>query len=261
MRTIILLSSLFATAIAEIKVAALGSSYAFGARLHAPYGQVLANKLAQAEGTTANFQNFAVVGSTLDDVMNNQARKLGFKDWDAVVMSSGGNDMLYVSCLQHPTDSACPSKLSQGDFKARFSAALHAVHLNLPLTPWLQYTPVYVVTYPKFLGDYHYCKPENPDCPLNGAEVSSSIATYNHLIDWTLQAVDEFNLGRLPPLRKVKLVPMRQLSAGHEVGSGASYVNGALMPADGNGTAFHPTQLAADFIGDYIFQDIEHGKA
>lgn len=250
-------SLLLSAVLADVNIAALGSSYAFGQDLAKPYGRVLADKLAAHKGTKANFQNYALPGSTLNSINQDQANKLKNYKWDAIVITSGGNDFKYVSCLANPRDPSCKNVPTRDKFISLWGTALDAVWANLPATK----PPVYVVTYPRFLGNFGVCNPSNTDCPLTPDQIAASKETYDKVVWWTVNALDAWKAkgsGR----NGVKLVPMRSFSGGHEIGSAPDkqWINGKNKPRAGNGTPLHPTQAAANFMGTAVFNDLI-GKA
>ena len=233
-------------------VAVFGSSYSAGPGLVKNAGAILADKLAKESGLSQPFNNYAncsIGGTNVTDVPKH-AKSLGGRKYKAVMITSGGNDLNYVACLNNPTASYCGNTIDENTFTTRYTAALDSIRDNTSKD-----TPIFVVTYIEAIGPDTSCECKKTPCNLCPNQVATSNATYTKVVDWTVKAYNTWksqNSGR-----SIGLVPMRENSAEspvkHYVGQKWPWINGAVNPAPGDGAAWHPNVAGHTFIADAVF--------
>lgn len=233
-------------------VVSFGSSYSAGYGLYKSSGGLLADMLASDAGLTKPYNNYAncsMSGSELPDVPNHTIllKEMSFK---AALITSGGNDLQYVLCLDSPTTASCGSTISELEYKTRYKTALDSIRNHTSST-----TPIYVVDYIHALGNHVTCNGKNP-CNLTPTQEATAEVLYQKTVNWTLSAYSEWkgkNTNRV-----LKLIPMRQYSTNlHDVGTSVPWISGSTPPAPNDGAIWHPNAAGAQFIAQAVYNDLK----
>lgn len=208
--------------------------------------------LAEDAGLSQPFNNYAncsISGTNVTDVPNH-AKLLGGLKYKAIMITSGGNDLNYVSCLLTPTLDYCGDTIDESTFITRYTAALDSIRDNTS-----QDTPIYVITYIQAIGQQTACQCNVNPCDLCPNQASVSEATYTKTVNWTVDAYNTWKSNNSG--RSITLVPMRQYSSGspikHYVGQNSPWISGSTPPAPGNGAIWHPNKAGHTFIANAVF--------
>ena len=233
-------------------VAVFGSSYSAGPGLISNAGAILADMLAEDAGLSQPFNNYAncsMSGTNVTDVPNH-AKLLGGLKYKAIMITSGGNDLNYVSCLFTPTLDYCGDTIDESTFITRYTSALDSIRDNTS-----QDTPIYVITYIQAIGQQTVCQCNVNPCDLCTNQATVSEATYTKTVNWTVDAYNRWKSNNSG--RSITLVPMRQYSSGspvkHYVGQNSPWISGSIPPAPGNGQIWHPNKAGHTFIANAVF--------
>ncbi|CAG1967208.1 unnamed protein product [Fusarium graminearum] len=237
----------FAVGASAQLIVGLGSSYAEGPGLDQRIGDLLRQKLADNDGGEWSFTNHAVSGSVLPDIVEKQAPELDGSNPRIAYIVSGGNDLSYATCLNDPSNSACQNSISEDEWKQRYKDVLDSVieHTSVDLT-------VFCVTYIRALGADTACPSD--DCPMQPDEKEANDNLYNRVVDYTVRAVDEWKAAADNEQHDVRLIPMRQHSEEHYVGTGEPWINGAQVPDGAGGITWHPNNAGANAVAEFLFQ-------
>lgn len=243
-----LISTFTLGASAEL-IVGLGSSYAEGPGLAQPIGELLSQKLSGNDGQQWSFTNHAVSGSVLEDITGNQSPELEGSNPRIVYVVSGGNDLSYATCLGNPSDSACQNSISEDEYKQRYGGVLDSViqHTagNADLT-------IFCVTYIRALGADTVCPSD--DCPMEVDEKEQNDDLYNRVVDYTVRAIDEWKASGDNGKYDVRMIPMRENSQEHYVGTAEPWINGDQVPEGAGGITWHPNNAGANAVAEFIFQ-------
>lgn len=259
MRAAVALSALvgFASAAAP-SINGLGSSYASGPSLSddQQIGAVLRDKLnSRPRSTQYTFNNLAISGTNLSSVHDQQAPELADKNPAIVYMVSGGNDLNYVKCLNDPDNDVCKHSISEDEFIKRYSATLDAIVSN---TGYDTKLPIYAITYITAIGKDTICATGRDDCNLTSDQETEVKGIYTDVDDWTVGALKSWQATGNNKNYNVKMIPMRDNSVGHDVGSSAPWINGVTVPNGAGGTAWHPNIAGAEAIANFIYNDLNN---
>ncbi|KAL2206352.1 SGNH hydrolase [Sarocladium strictum] len=228
-------------------IVGLGSSYAEGPGLDQRIGDRLRQKLADNDGSDWTFTNVAVSGSTLGDIVDDQAPKLDGTNPRIAYIVSGGNDLSYATCLSNPSDDACQNSISEDEWKQRYRDVLDSV---------IQHTDgdrtIFCVTYIRALGANTECPSEV--CPMSAEEKEQNDNLYNRVVDYTVNAIDEWKATGENGNYDVRMIPMRQYSEDHYVGTDEPWINGAQVPDGAGGITWHPNNAGADAVAQFLFE-------
>lgn len=230
-------------------IVGLGSSYAEGPGLAQPIGELLRQKLADHDEQEWSFTNHAVSGSQLEDITGNQSPELEGSNPRIAYIVSGGNDLSYATCLGNPQDSACQNSISEDEWKQRYRDVLDSV---IQHTAGDSALTVFCVTYIRALGADTVCPSD--DCPMEPDEKEQNDDLYNRSVDYTVSAIDEWKAIEGNGQYDVRMIPMRQHSAEHYVGTAEPWINGAQVPQGAGGTAWHPNDAGAEAVAEFLFQ-------
>jgi hypothetical protein len=77
---------------------------------------------------------------------------------------------------------------------------------------------------------------------------------YNRVVDYTVRAIDEWKATGDNGQYDVRLIPMRQYSEEHYVGTAEPWINGAQVPEGAGGITWHPNDAGADAVAEILFQ-------
>jgi hypothetical protein len=228
-------------------IVGLGSSYAEGPGLAQPIGELLREKLSNHDGTEWSFTNHAVSGSILEDITGNQSPELEGSNPRIAYIVSGGNDLYYAMCLGDPSASVCQNSISEDEWKQRYKDVLDSV---------IQHTDgdrtVFCVTYIRAIGADTVCPSD--DCPMEADEKEQNDNLYNRVVDYTVSAIDEWKATGDNGQYDVRMIPMRQYSEEHYVGTAEPWINGAQVPEGAGGITWHPNDAGADAVAEILFQ-------
>ena len=233
-------------------VAVLGSSYSAGPGLIKNAGAILADMFAEDAGLSQPFDNYANCSKSSTDVTDvpNHAKLLGGLKYKAIMITSGGNDLNYVSCLITPTQENCGNTIDESTFITRYTAALDSIRDNTS-----QDTPIFIITYIQAIGPQTMCNCNVNPCDLCPNQATVSEATYTKTVNWTVDAYNTWKSNNSG--RSITLVPMRQYSSSspvkHYVGQNSPWISGSTPPAPGDGETWHPNKAGHTFIANAVF--------
>ena len=67
-------------------------------------------------------------------------------------------------------------------------------------------------------------------------------------------AIDEWKATGDNGQYDVRMIPMRQYSEEHYVGTAEPWINGAQVPEGAGGITWHPNNAGADAVAEFIFE-------
>jgi lysophospholipase L1-like esterase len=209
-----------------LQMASLGSSYAAGPGLSENYPHIVASKIG------ANLTDVSVSGSLLKDIASQIA---GIpSNADIVTITSGGNDLSYVSGLSK--NIAPAQTVSQEELTTRFTTALSSIHSMAPNAT------IYLVEYLTMLGP---STTPNTDVPFNATEIQAFEAIFS-----TLKAATE---AAKQDRKWVVVVPVSSTSMGHALGSDEEvWVNGQSVPEGAGGRPWHPNTKGTEAVAEMV---------
>lgn len=253
-------------------VVALGSSFASGigvppviqsglglGQSGRNYPRLLAEKLS------ARLTDLSCSGATLSNILDNPQSTLMAtvppqldslpSDADIVTITAGGNDLGYAGGLIKDSalaatgplrqlldmvDANPPSPLSVEQLTERFIRVIDRVHEKAPTAK------IYLVTYLHVFGA----------CSFSSKDTTLDASRIQHYIDVAQQLV-QANVAAAQQRPHVQLVPVHELSVGHEVGSDANWVEGFTWALISSGTTpYHPNVNGHIAVADELYSRI-----